>query len=134
MDTYVDHSVDGLHETSKQFVATDVDRVSRYLRMFENARIVEGDIRETATRMDHETQLGFVHVDVDVYPITRFCLERFGPQVVRGGTIVVDDYRFTTCAGVKKAVDEFATSRSDYRMLLTGQAVLIRIEIDGFTD
>jgi O-methyltransferase len=126
----VDKSVDGLHETATQFVATDVDRVSRYLRMFENVTVVEGDIRETAPRFADQHKFGFVHVDVDVYPITRFCLECFGPRLACGGTIVVDDYGFTTCAGVKKAVDEFVSSRPEYRMLhlLTGQAVMIRIE------
>ena len=54
-----------------------------------------------------ESAFGLVHLDVDVYPITRFCLDFFGPRMVSGGVIVLDDYGTTTCEGVKKAVDEF---------------------------
>jgi O-methyltransferase len=125
----VDPSVDGLHEAAKQFAATDVDRVRRYLHLCPSVRILEGDIRETVGRMNPDERFGVVHIDVDVYPITRFCLEHFGPRVVRGGTIVVDDYGFTTCRGAKKAVDEFVAASVDYRMLhlTTGQAVLVRL-------
>lgn len=51
------------------------------------------------------------------------------PRVVLGATIVVDDYGFTTCRGVKKAVDEFvARSGRFWAMpLLTARAVLTRI-------
>jgi hypothetical protein len=65
---------------------------------------VEGDIRETASRFTDQHAFGMVHIDVDVHPITEFCLEFFAPRVVIGATIVVDDYGFKTCKGVKKAV------------------------------
>ena len=123
----VDESLDGVHEVAKQFSATNADRVSRYLRMFTNVHLLDGDIRETAPLIPGEHRFGLVHIDVDVYPITKFCLEWFAPRVVRGGTIVVDDYGFTTCLGARKAVDDFVRATPRFRMLhlITGQAVLI---------
>lgn len=123
----VDEAVDGLHAVAGQFTSTDVARVSQYLEAFPSVKVVEGDIRETSARMQDERALGLVHIDVDVYPITRYCLDFFVPRVVRGGTIVVDDYGATTCEGAKKAVDEYAAAHPRVRLLhlLTGQAVLI---------
>jgi len=74
-------------------------------------------------------RFGLVHIDVDVYPIVKFCLEFFGPRVVAGATVIMDDYGFKTCPGAKRAVDEFTATSPHFRMvhLLTGQALLIRL-------
>jgi O-methyltransferase len=125
----VDEAIDGEHTVGKQFSATDAESVARYLESFPTVQMLVGDIRETTARMNDEHRFGFVHIDVDVYPITKFCLEFFGSRMVRGGTIVVDDYGFTSCQGAKRAVDEFLVSNPRFRMLhlLTGQAVVIPI-------
>ncbi|MEM4331709.1 MAG: TylF/MycF/NovP-related O-methyltransferase [Candidatus Micrarchaeia archaeon] len=71
-----------------------------------------------------------VHLDVDVYEPTRFSLNFFKDKLQPGGIIIVDDYGFTTCPGVKKAVDEFTRNNINYELfhLLTGQALLIKIK------
>lgn len=122
----VDETIDGEHVVAKQFTKTDVESVRHHLRRFPNVRVMEGDIRTTSADIE-EHELGLVHIDVDVYPITKYCLEFFVPKVVPGGTIVVDDYGPLTCPGAKKAVDEYAAANPRVRMLhlLTGQAVLI---------
>lgn len=51
-------------------------------------------------------QFCFVYVDMDTYQATRDAIKFFWPRVVPGGKIVVDDYNWEPCAGVKKAVDE----------------------------
>jgi O-methyltransferase len=125
----VDESVDGLHRPGAQFTRVRAEKVIKYLREFPFVRVEVGDIRDTAPAFAGERAFGFVHLDVDVYPITRFCLEFFGPRLVSGGVIVADDYGTTTCEGVKKAVDEFAVSNPGFRILhlLTGQAVVTRL-------
>jgi hypothetical protein len=49
--------------------------------------------------------------------------------MVPGGILVLDDYGTTTCAGVKRAVDEFRSSNPGFRVLhlLTGQAVVTNL-------
>jgi O-methyltransferase len=125
----VDEGLDGLHRPGEQFTRVKAEKVAKYLRAFAFARVVAGDIRETAATFASENAFGLVHLDVDVYPITRFCLDFFGPRMVSGGVIVLDDYGTTTCEGVKKAVDEFKQTNPAFRVLhlLTGQAVVTKL-------
>ena len=125
----VDDSVDGVHRPGVQFTRVKAEKVAKYLREFPFIRLQVGDIRETAPAFAGESAFGLVHLDVDVYPITRFCLDFFGPRVVPGGMMVMDDYGTTTCEGVKRAVDEFTASNPGFRVmhLLTGQAVVTRL-------
>jgi D-beta-D-heptose 7-phosphate kinase/D-beta-D-heptose 1-phosphate adenosyltransferase len=51
----------------------------------------------------------FVYVDMDTYLATKDAIEFFWPRLVPGGKIVVDDYGWGPCAGVKKAIDEAFT-------------------------
>jgi O-methyltransferase len=127
--TEVDEGIDGAHQPGVQFRRVTARRVAKYLGTREQIRLIQGDIRETASTFAAKQAFGLVHVDVDVFPITRFCLEFFGPRVVPGGAFIVDDYGTLTCRGVQKAVDEFATSNPHFRLLhlLTGQALLVRL-------
>jgi hypothetical protein len=125
----VDESVDGRHVVGKQFVNVSVEDVRAYLRPHANVRVVPGDIHETSGSLEDMRDLGLAHIDVDVYPPTKHCLDVFAPRVVVGGTIVVDDYGFKTCPGARKAVDEFAAAHPEFRLwhLMTGQAILVRL-------
>lgn len=125
----VDGAIDGRHEVGKQFLRVDAEEVRAYLATRPEVQVLDGDIHDTAARIDPGHVFGVAHIDVDVYPPTRFCLEHFAPRVVAGGMMVVDDYGFKTCPGAKKAVDEFAASNPGFRLLhlMTGQAVLIKL-------
>ena len=125
----VDPTVDGKHKVGKQFKATSLEKVERYLRYYDNVQITKGDFCQTATVLDEVGDFWSVHVDVDVYPVTLFALRYFANRMVPGGMIVVDDYGFKRTRGAEKAVEEFVGSRDDYARLhlLTGQAVLIKL-------
>ena len=132
--TMVNEALDGRHRVGKQFQSPSgrphTPKTMKYLKRYAFLEVVEGDIRDTVARFEGQHAFGLVHIDVDVHPITRFCLEFFAPRVVTGATIVVDDYGFTTCRGVKVAVDEFMAKHRDQfwlMHLLTGQAVLTRL-------
>jgi O-methyltransferase len=56
----------------------------------------------------------FAHIDFDLYQSTLDALNYVYPRMVRGGTIVIDDYDAPTCVGVKKAVDEFFATKESY--------------------
>lgn len=48
----------------------------------------------------------FVYIDMDTEQATRDAIKFFWPRLVLGGKLLIDDYGWTPCAGVKKAVDE----------------------------
>lgn len=117
------------HRDKRKFTNTSPDLVAEYLAPFPNVELVVGDIMDTAEQVTgRESTFGFVHVDVDVYPPTDFCLRHFAPRLAPGAWLVVDDYGFTTCPGAKKAVDEFVAAHPEFSMvhLLTGQAIVFR--------
>jgi hypothetical protein len=123
----VDKRVDGLHEIGS-FGETSYEEVKAYLN--DSAVIIhKGNFLETAQKIEHIDNFGMVHLDVDVYPVTKFCLEFFEKRTLPGSILVVDDYGNNYCKGLKEAVDEFTGANTDFKMiyLLTGQALMIRL-------
>lgn len=123
----VEESVDGEHKVNEDFSDVSLEEVEAYLSKCVNLEIVVGNIMETASKIPDQS-IGFMHIDVDVYPATRFCLECFCPRLINGGVVVIDDYGFLTCKGAKIAVDEYVSAHPEFRFfhLTTGQAVLVR--------
>lgn len=124
----VDKSIDGQHDIGR-FSDTSYKKVRSYLSLFENVSVIKGDFMKTKDTINNEKSFSLVHIDVDVYPITKYCLNFFENKMVVGGVMIVDDYGFTTCKGAKKAVDEFVMSNNNFRLihLITGQAVIMRL-------
>jgi hypothetical protein len=126
----VDDAIDlPIHTEGQKFLDTSKESVAEYLEAYGNIRLVVGDIIETAPQLAHESKFGLVHIDVDVYPATDFCVRFFAPRLARGALLIVDDYGYLTCPGAKKAVDDFVAASSEFQMLhlLSGQAVLFRV-------
>jgi predicted O-methyltransferase YrrM len=134
-DTFSGHArVDPVLDTAKhrdgsKFRDTSAEDVRDYLTAYSNVNLVVGDIIETApVHLAGVPEFALVHIDVDVYPPTEFCLRFFAPRLARGAWIVIDDYGFRTCPGAKKAVDDFVAAHPAFSLLhlLSGQAVLFR--------
>jgi hypothetical protein len=123
----VDAAFDHERHLHPNFIDTSAELIAEYLAGYPELEIVVGDILETSDRL-HDGPYGFVHIDVDVYPAMEFCVRFFAPRLGFGATMVIDDYGFVTCPGVKTAVDNFITADSRFRLfhLLTGQALLFR--------
>jgi len=69
----------------------------------------------------------FVHIDVDLYLPTKESLDFFYPRVNKGGIILLDDYGFRQCSGVRRAVDFFFQDKPEKIVeLTTGQAFIIK--------
>lgn len=119
----IERGKDGRHQIG-DFSGVDRQEVAAYLSERGNVQVVVGSIMEKADEIPNGS-IGLLHIDVDVYPATKFCLDRFSSRVC--GAIVVDDYGFTTCPGVKEAVDEFIAAHSGWKLfhLLSGQALLV---------
>jgi O-methyltransferase len=132
-DTFSGHAVvderfDGRHRAHSQFSDVRLTDVQAYLKESRNVRVIAGDIHDTWAEIPSDRPIGLLHVDVDVYPATKFCLQKFGPKISNEGFIVCDDYGFTTCLGAKEAVDEFCAENPEWKIfhLLTGQALLFK--------
>jgi predicted O-methyltransferase YrrM len=130
-DTFVGHTqitpaLDGEHQVG-DFATADFEDVKKLLSPYPEVEILRGDIQDTASKIGSDA-IAMMHLDVDVYGPTKFALEHFAPRIEPGGAIIVDDYGFTTCPGVKHAVDEFVAENAGFQKfhLLTGQAILVR--------
>ena len=55
---------------------------------------------------DFDARFSLVHIDGDLYETTRDGLAFFWPRLEVGGQIVLDDYNWPNCPGVRAAVDE----------------------------
>jgi len=131
VDTFTGHAsvvdgLDGEHKAHANFSDANVDDVRAYLAAFPNVEVVQGDITALAPVLGHARDLGFVHVDVDVYVATKFAIGYAATRLLPGGMIACDDYGFTTCKGAKKAVDEFVAENPGWRKFhsITGQVLL----------
>ena len=116
------------HQFASVFNDTSYEGVSNYLSDFSDVEVVKGRIQDTSHLVDQE-KFGFVHLDTDLYEPMVYSLKFFGDKLIHGGVIIVDDYGFTTCPGVKQAVDEFMSDNFQYAgfHLLTGQYLIVRI-------
>lgn len=74
--------------------------------------LVKGLVQET---LHPQGPVALAHVDVDWYDPVMTCLQRVFPQLVAGGSIILDDYH--DWGGCRKATDEFLRG-------VTGQFVL----------
>jgi hypothetical protein len=65
---------------------------------------------------------------MDLYAPTAFALEFFASRLEESGVIVVDDYGFSTCPGIKRAVDLFLMEQRNWLSLhlLPGQIFLTK--------
>ncbi|MCI0552426.1 MAG: TylF/MycF family methyltransferase [Anaerolineae bacterium] len=110
------------------FSDTQYESVKEYLSGFGTVRVFKGRFQDTCGELQ-DKKIHFVHFDVDIYDPTLFGLQFFDSRLAPGGVIIVDDYGFTTCPGVKKAVDEFVAMTPGYfsMSLLTGQFLLVKL-------
>ncbi len=91
-----------------------------------NVAFHQGYIPETFAGLE-ESVIAFAHVDVDIYKSIIDCCEFIFPRLLSGGIILFDDYGRPTCAGARKAVDDFFRDRAEIPIVLpTGQALIIK--------
>ncbi len=70
----------------------------------------------------------FAHIDVDIYQSALQSLEFFYPRMVSGGIVVIDDYGWEGCPGIKQALDEFLADKPESPIITTRyQCMLIKI-------
>jgi len=76
--------------------------------------IIEGDIFDTLPQFlkDHPgLKISLLHMDVDLYEVTKFALEHLYDHVCTGGVVCFDEYGLVPWQGETKAADAFFASR-----------------------
>jgi predicted O-methyltransferase YrrM len=77
----------------------------------------------------HQETFSFVYIDADLYSSTLECCEFFYERIAQGGIMLFDDYLVPDTPGVKKAVDEFFSSKKEFPIILpTMQAMVFRMQ------
>ena len=82
-------------------------------RTISNVMLNEGNVFDTVPEFlerTPNTKIALLHLDLDVYDATKFCLENFFPLMSQGGVIMIDDY--SSVEGATKAVDEFLSNHT----------------------
>ena len=75
----------------------------------ENIELVKGDVFETLPIFIDKNpglKIAVLHLDMDVYEPTKFCLDMLYPMLQNDGIIICDDYN--QVEGATQAFDEFA--------------------------
>jgi O-methyltransferase len=115
-----------VHADETKFAATSYESVVEYLGAFEQVTVRQGDFSTIAPELP-EQRYRLVHVDVDLYVAALECLNYFGPRLVPGGIVVLDDYGKPTCPGIRRAAEEFlAAGGFQAWNALTRQLVLVK--------
>jgi hypothetical protein len=110
------------------FAGTSAEDVRQALSPFPFARVHQGFIPEILDRTGIGS-LAWANIDVDLYAAVRDCLEFIYPRLVPGGVMILDDYGFPSCPGVRRALDEFfAEGRPEVPICLpTGQCLVFKL-------
>ncbi len=77
-----------------------------------NYKLVKGNIVDTVDpflKKNKKIKISLLHLDLDLYVPTKFCFEKFYPFIVRGGIIVLDDYKHVS--GATRAINEFVKEK-----------------------
>ena len=76
-------------------------------------QLVEGDIFDTLPVFLKENpglKIALLHLDVDLYKVTKFALEQLYPLVLEGGVVCFDEYGLVPWQGETTAADEYFES------------------------
>lgn len=105
---------DQIHSTDARFkkkmFAADEQKVRMRLNEYSNVSFHVGLFPETAQSIKDQ-MFSFVHLDVDLYEVTKAALDFFYPRMLPGGRILSHDYG--QCEGVWKAFDEFVADKPE---------------------
>lgn len=123
----IPNQIEGGH-TPGMFSDTSFGSVEMLLHPLKNAKIMASRIQDACISY---TNIGFVHLDTDLSAPTKFVIEKMFQEAVAPYVILVDDYGFSTCPGVKEAVDDCIMANKSIRLyhtsLTTGQYVIVAI-------
>ena len=88
----------------------DVKELNNILisKKFTNFELIKGNVKKTIPNLiqkEPHLKISLLHLDMDIYEPTKFALNKLFSHVVKGGIVLIDDYK--AVFGATKAVDEF---------------------------
>ncbi len=92
------------------------------LQKYPAVHIHRGIFPQTASAVK-DLKFSFVHLDVDLYSVTKSALEFFYPRMLPGGRILSHDYG--QCEGVWTAFDEFMADKQEKLQPIEATQVLL---------
>ncbi len=113
-----DQKLGGKHDCRKikgGFSNTSYEDLFERVRQFglgSTVRIVRGYFQDTLIRYANH-RFCFVHLDCVIYESYKQCLEFFYPRLVKGGVILLDEYKDPFWPGCTRAVDEFVADKPE---------------------
>jgi len=116
----------GAHKVG-MFSQTSKNAVEEYIND-SSVLLIEGDASVTFKQYSKNCSgISFAHLDMDLYQPTADTLPLVFDLLAPGGVILLDDYGFTSCPGVKVAVDAFLDGKNMTSFhLMTGQMLLVK--------
>lgn len=117
---YAFDTFDGMPEVSAakdvhqqgDFADTSLEAVTAFLSDCANVSVNGGKFPDSGDVLAEEA-LSFVHIDVDIYESVRESLAFVYDRVVPSGVILIDDYDWKNCPGVRLAVEEFLQDKPE---------------------
>jgi O-methyltransferase len=109
-----------------EFADTSLEAVRDRLPHLDRVQFRKGFIPQTFEGLEG-LRPAFVHVDVDIHDSIAACCEFLYPRLIPGGIMIFDDYAWSTCAGARRAVDDYFASLPVRPLVLSnGQAIVFK--------
>lgn len=110
-------------------LTADYEEVRRRFAPYSQVQVIPGFFKDTLPAFS-KTKVKFAHVDADLYVSIKEVDEWLLPRMEINGTVVYDDYGFTSCQGALQAINEDFSGRDDYFTLYlpTGQFVAVKLK------
>lgn len=134
VDTFEGHPEGQLTEHDDErhvaglFGQTSYEAVRDYLSPFARTVLHHGAFADVVHQLP-DSRYGLAHLDVDVFEPMLDSLLFFGPRLVVGGVLVLDDYGARRCPGVRQAADAFLAKHVGFQAWnpFTEQLVLVKV-------
>lgn len=132
----IHHSAEEIHQPG-EFADTHVESVARFIN---NPRVelIKGLFPDSVWAIEEGIHFSMVHIDTDFYLSIKACIEWFVPRMLPGGVIVLDDFDWPNCPGVRRALEEsgllWRPTRARYQAAIWQRPLVIRNDNDLIGD
>ena len=109
-------NVDGTHWVKGDLAFSNTAALTKLDEFKSRVKLIKGEIPEVFTAFRNvDMKFSLVHIDLDLYEPTKSAVLFAWERLSAGGSLICDDYGFSTCPGATIAIDEFLLDRSDFQ-------------------